>query len=373
MKKKLLVFHPALAPYRIDFFNSIVNKFDALFYFSNDNLKDQTFNQDRLRSKCNFKFNLLLNGFEVGKRSFRTGIFKIINEYKPEIIICSEYSQITLQALIYKYVLGKKFKVYTISDDSLDLSFKRSGIRKWLRDFLSNYIDGIIFPSDSVSNWYHANVNSSTKLITIPIIHDNDIFRNKISELLPNANNNLLKYKLQNKKIFLFVGRLVAVKNVAFLINAYANVVSSMADSKLVIIGDGEEYFNLQSQVSKLGINENCIFTGRFEGDELSTWFLVADCLVLPSYYEPYGVVVNEALLSGCKVLCSNLAGASDLVTNSNGALFNPYNLNDLSNLLIDTYNEISIKNSITYLRTDLMPFHFNEKFSDFISSINNN
>ena len=45
MKKKLIVFHPAIAPYRVDFFNSIDEIFDAKFYFEFDNALEQTFDQ----------------------------------------------------------------------------------------------------------------------------------------------------------------------------------------------------------------------------------------------------------------------------------------------------------------------------------------
>ena len=49
MKKKLIVFHPAIAPYRVDFFNSIDEIFDAKFYFEFDNALEQTFDQKRLQ------------------------------------------------------------------------------------------------------------------------------------------------------------------------------------------------------------------------------------------------------------------------------------------------------------------------------------
>lgn len=370
MKKKLVVFHPALAPYRIDFFNGLSEIYDASFYFSTDNLKDQKFDQERLRAKCNFEFRLLRYGFELGKRSLRFGILNKINKHKADIIICSEYSQITLSVLFYKYFLGKKYKVYTISDDSLDLSGKRSGIRKWLRDYLSNYFDGVIFPSDKVCTWYHKNVNSKTRLISLPIIHNNDIFRQRIAHLIPVANENIRKYDLNNKKVFIYVGRLVAIKNIPLLINAFAYSKNNMENARLIIIGDGKENNNLREQVAKSGLDKHCIFTGRLEGDELASWFLVADCLVLPSYQEPYGAVVNEALLAGCKVLCSNLAGAADLITEENGAFFDPYNSNELSELLVNIYNETVRDNSTITVKPDLMPFHFDEKFNKLISFI---
>lgn len=51
MKKKLVVFHPAIAPYRVDFFNSLNKEFDAIFYFEFGDVLEQSFAQDELRGR----------------------------------------------------------------------------------------------------------------------------------------------------------------------------------------------------------------------------------------------------------------------------------------------------------------------------------
>ena len=63
MKKKLIVFHPAIAPYRVDFFNSIDEIFDAKFYFEFDNALEQTFDQKRLQEYLSFIPKYLSPGF----------------------------------------------------------------------------------------------------------------------------------------------------------------------------------------------------------------------------------------------------------------------------------------------------------------------
>ena len=65
MKKKLIVFHPAIAPYRVDFFNSIDEIFDAKFYFEFDNALEQTFDQKRLQEYLSFIPKYLSPGFWV--------------------------------------------------------------------------------------------------------------------------------------------------------------------------------------------------------------------------------------------------------------------------------------------------------------------
>lgn len=364
MRKKMLVFHPALAPYRVDFFNSLASAFDAHFYFSYGNLLDQKFDQNELRKQCTFEFNLLTAGFELGRRPVRIGVFSILFRHKPDIVICSEYSQITLMVLLLKLFMRFKYRVYTISDDSVDIAIKRKGIRKFLMHIVSHLVDGIIFPSDLVCEWYHKEVNAKTALLKMPIVHDNEIFRAKISQSFHYSDVYRETYQLYNKKVFLFVGRFVKIKNIAFLLNAFERALKDNNTCRLVVVGEGEEEADLKMQACSLGVDSICIFPGRFEGTALYAWYNIADCLVLPSYQEPYGVVVNEALLAGCKVLCSNHAGSVDLLDKHNGLAFDPYNIDTLIDGLKTVYEETMIDaNRGDNLRPDLMPSSFNAYF----------
>jgi glycosyltransferase involved in cell wall biosynthesis len=235
---ELIVFHPALAPYRIDFFNQLSEHFDAKFYFSLLNPKEQKFNYEAIKRELNFGFKLINFGFEFFGRTVRFGIWKKLRKLRPRLVICSEYSQIVISVLLYKLLFNNKLKVFTICDDSIDLSKHRKGIRKWIRTVCSNHLDGIIFPSQEVCDWYKGNVSSKPKTLELPIIHDNEAFRKKLKNALDYSKIHVEKYDLTGKKIFLFVGRLVAVKNVELLIRAFAK--ANIALGVLIIIGDGE-------------------------------------------------------------------------------------------------------------------------------------
>lgn len=62
-KKKLVVFHPAIAPYRVDFFNSLNKEFDAIFYFEFGDVLEQSFAQDELRGRLEFVPRFLASGY----------------------------------------------------------------------------------------------------------------------------------------------------------------------------------------------------------------------------------------------------------------------------------------------------------------------
>lgn len=369
MKEKILIFHPALAPYRVDFFNEINKAFNAVFYFNLPNVSDQKFDQEKLAVKCHFKLKFILNGFEFFGRSFRFGIIKILKREKPDIVLCSEYGQVTIVVFLYKIIFRKQFSLYTISDDSLENSKSRKGLRALLRNIIAKNCEGVIFPSSEVCNWFKSNISSTIKTLELPIIHNDEVFRTELVLSLEIANRNILNYNLEGKKVILFVGRLVEVKNLSFLINTVASLKSN--DWILVLVGDGALMKNLKKQAKLLNVLDKIHFVSRKEGVELLSWYTLAQIFVLTSTYERFGAVVNEALLGGCKVLCSEIAGASSLINFENGNLFSPYNEKELLILLKNSLSEAIITpNAIHNIRESKMPFTFKEKTAILIANL---
>src|ERR1035437_2671646 len=287
VKKKILIFHTALAPYRVDFFNAIDKEFDASFYFSLINVPSQKFDQDALKRKCTFNSKYLLNGIDLFGYLIRKGVIRTIKKENPDIILCNEYGPITINVFLYKILFKKKFDFYTISDESIDVSKSRKGLRAFLRTVISKNIEGVIFTSEKVGDWYKKNISTKPKTLELPIIHNDKVFRDELSMSLHSANSNIKNYNLLDKKVLLFVGRLVTVKNLAFLLKVVAQLKST--DWVLVFVGDGKMMDGLKTQVLELNIADKIIFVGSKEGYELTSWYTFAQIFVLPSIYEPFG------------------------------------------------------------------------------------
>ena len=66
-------------------------------------------------------------------------------------------------------------------------------------------------------------------------------------------------------------------------------------------------------------------------GKDLYAWYYLADLFVLPSQFEPFGAVVNEALVAGCFVIVSDKVGAASLINSSNGSIFESNNEKQLA------------------------------------------
>src|SRR5262249_28618297 len=99
----------------------------------------------------------------------------------------------------------------------------------------------------------------------------------------------------------------------ADLLCAFAQ--SNVPKSFLVFAGDGALRSSLEAEATSLGIAAKVKFLGFQNQSQLPEVYCGADLMVLPSDYEPFGVVVNEAMLCGCPVAVSDRVGAGyDLV-----------------------------------------------------------
>lgn len=328
MKKKMLIFHPALAPYRIDQFNALNELFDLHIVFLLDNLLTFKYDQSFLLSQCSFEVSFLLRGPRHKDRLLRFGMYKKIKSYKPDIVLGYEYSFTTQYLILLKRLGFIKMKVGSMIDDSIDMCFNiQSRIRFQARRYSIKYLDFIVLLSQEVSLYYQTHLNfREEKIILSPLIQSPKRLRKNSNKIELAAQSYANKYDLNNKKVLLFVGRLISEKGLSLFLN---NIYPTLHDDEnlaFVIVGEGTEKDLLQSIIDQKDLHNQVFLTGRYESEELYGWYLSASGFVLPSLFEPFGAVVNEALIFGLPVLCSKYAGSSSLITPQNGLIFDPSN-----------------------------------------------
>jgi len=116
-----------------------------------------------------------------------------------------------------------------------------------------------------------------------------------------------------NTSVIVFCAKLQPWKRPLDLLQAFAQ--AKVENSLLVFAGEGPLRETLQSEAARLGVSDRVRFLGFVNQSQLPACYAAADLLVLPSEYEPFGLVVNEAMLCGCMAAASDRAGASrDLI-----------------------------------------------------------
>ena len=132
---------------------------------------------------------------------------------------------------------------------------------------------------------------------------------------IKNKKINIIKSQLKlktNSKIILFVGRLEINKGIDILLKSFLDLNKEIKDLILLIVGDGSLKIELSREFDKY---KNIIFTGRLSDDSLLDLYSIAYLFVLPSRFEPWGLVINEAMASSLPVITSSNVGCNnDLV-----------------------------------------------------------
>jgi len=100
-----------------------------------------------------------------------------------------------------------------------------------------------------------------------------------------------------NETMLFFVGRLVTVKGIDILVKAMPSVLGEFPNTKLVVLGIGDMEWGLKSLAENLGIKDKIIFRNEFiSEEERIIHYAASDCVVLPSIYEPFGIVCTESM-----------------------------------------------------------------------------
>jgi glycosyltransferase involved in cell wall biosynthesis len=157
----------------------------------------------------------------------------------------------------------------------------------------------------------------------------------------------------QKKYIILFVGNLVSVKGISYLLEAL-HIIKNDFDKNilLIIIGDGILKNNLENQVKRLELIENVEFKGVRPHNEIPFWMNASDLLCLPSLNEGMPNVVLEALACGKPVVATNVGGIPEIIQNEkNGILVKPCDPEQLadaiSKVLTTNWNHFDIARSV--------------------------
>ena len=355
MKPNALVFFQYLPPWRIDVFNEMATYYNLTIVFTDSEHEAFKYNRKDLLEKLDntIKTIFLTNGFKIGSRPIRLGISKIIRDVKPNIIFAHEYSPTNIFVAIYYKLKIFNFQYVITTSDNILIAKSVKGIKSYFRKFILSTCSSIVVYSNEVAEFYKKKFSHLRVEICPNIQNPNSLLKNR-PFFKKHIESFVTKFDISNHNIILYTGRLEKVKGLDLLLKAFSK--SNNTNFKLVFVGKGSEEHNLRLISKELNIEDKVVFAGFYSGEQLYAWYDIANFYILPSRFEPFGAVVNEALVFGCPVLASKYIGAKDFINGKNGLLFDPLNEEEFVNKLNLFYSKFK---KINTNKQNLMPISF--------------
>ncbi|OJV13080.1 MAG: group 1 glycosyl transferase [Dyadobacter sp. 50-39] len=269
---------------------------------------------------------------QVNFNERRKALFELFDQYRPDVLNITGYFD-WAQVLLLFYARWKGVKV-VISSESSSADHNRSRWKELVKKMIVSRANAFFCFGRTSAN-YLENLGVAPEAIKVrnAAVIDEQLIRRQYDR----AENKLAAAATPVSRKFIYVGRLAPEKNLATLLLAFAEVSkTSHADWELLLVGDGPERKNLERLAVDSGVADRVQFAGGFPWYQVPEWLAQSDVLILPSKSEPWGLVVNEAMVCGMPVIVSESCGcAGDLVREgSNGFTFNHTRPTDLENHL---------------------------------------
>jgi len=270
-------------------------------------------------------FNTSLDQVALWPRT--QALLKKIRSYRPDVLnLTGWYDPAQWVLLFYAKLMGIKI---IISNESNVRDHVRMGAKERFKQFLLGQADAFFcFGTSSAAYLEKLGAKPSQILTQKAAVVDNEVISEHYQKAIVERDSRK-KAKNWSRYNFIFVGRLIPPKNLPLLLNAFAEISSKSPEWGLVLLGEGEQKGELQGLAQN---NKNVRFEAGVPWYEVAEYLALADVLVLPSESEPWGLVVNEAMICGLPVLVSEPSGCvDDLVKiGQNGFTFNPHQKQDL-------------------------------------------
>lgn len=338
MKRRLVIITEIISPYRIPLFNVLSEQpgVDLHVIFLAET--DPTLRQWKVyKQEIGFSYEVLpswrkrIGGYNV---LLNRGLGRALLAAKPDAILCGGYNYVASWRALW-WARNRSAPFFLWSESNLQDIRKGRALVELLKNEFFRQCNGFVVPGKSAAEYLLSHGIKRETIFTAPNAVDNDLFAKEAAAA--RAKDNQLRIDLAlPERYFLFAGRLVREKGVFELLSAYSRLDGEMRQEiGLVFAGDGPCRTELERQASS--ISPGLIkFVGFAQREQLAAYYALAEALILPTYSDTWGLVVNEAMACGLPVIVSRLAGSVlDLVTEDwNGKMIQPRDVESLRSAL---------------------------------------
>lgn len=333
---RVCVFHNIVAPYRLPLFDQLSLDYDLVVLFGLERPADRLWTTSLADAKFTHR---ILPARLIGPLVLNVSLPVELSRHRPNVVIHADSDESLASMLVifalrrflgYKLILWVEhvprtktaLRVTRASRHRLQWPLTQMILRmmKEIRRYCYRHADALLSMSGPASDGFIASLDTSRPVFTGTQVVPSSILARPGS---PRGNR-------QGPIRILFLGYLRANKNVSALIAAFIHTASGREE--LVIAGLGPEIETLQALAAG---RTDVRFVGYVDGKEKVELLRETDLLVVPSFVEPWGLVVNEALFYGVPVLVSRDAASSTLIEHGRtGLVFNPVSDGELEDCL---------------------------------------
>jgi glycosyltransferase involved in cell wall biosynthesis len=273
------------------------------------------------------------------------GLWQLIRRGRFDAVLC--YTGYIRASFWISYFAAKlSHSAFLFGADAITL-FPMDG-RNWKRPLkrvlwpaLFRLADQVVVPSSGTRDLMLSLRIPETRITLTPYVVDNDWW----IERSAGAGRGSLRSSwgaTARDAVILFCAKLQPWKRPLDLMQAFFK--TGLSDALLIFAGDGPLRSDLENEAAKLGISERVRFLGFVNQTELPAIYTSADLMVLPSVYDGFGVVVNEAMLCGCVVVASDHVGAArDLIAHGEtGYVYPCGDVDSLADILVSALGDRS-------------------------------
>lgn len=359
IRMKVLYCNPSFWEYRLPFYVELNRLFKGDFHilystkrYAHGHQKLLERIKDELGENAHPYDNELM--FDVKTRSFRGfteggkqiplpfGLWKMISKVKPDVLITEGFFQWT--PLVQLYGLLHRIPVFMGYERTMYTERNNSKLKTWIRKIQDKFIKGYLVNGSETKKYLESIGVSSDKIAIGGMSADSEGLRKAITAF-PEEEKKTFRARFVKSKdglIFLFSGRVEALKGAPHLLNAWKEHVQKYPNDVVILIGMGDAYEELKHKFESYN---NVFLQGRIEYDEVYKYYAIADVFILPTLQDNWSLVIPEAMSCGLPVATSIYNGCySELIKEGeNGCVFDPLKQDSIVKAL-DYFHYVNLK-----------------------------
>ena len=324
------------APYRIPTFNWLAHRtggrFRVVFIAPGDPRRSWALKVEAMH----FESTFLSHSLE-GKSPFASVIaaaktLVLLVRFNPESVICGGYDSFAAwTSFVWCTVTGRRFVLWLESNARDQRTPGR--LKDYLKRLIVSHADAIAASGKATAEYVRQLGAREEQVSFAPFGGDNDFFAREAAQV------DAAQEKMTRSwpaRLVLYSGRLVVQKGVYVVLEAFRSIAQRLPDAGLLIVGHGPELESMQDFCRRNDL-ARVYFAGPQPYERMPFFYALADVLVLPTFSDAWGFVVNEAFACGVPTIVSHVAGACDdlIVEGETGFALEPGDAEELASKIL--------------------------------------